>query len=86
MKKTQLLLITCCFLATSSVFAGSVQKKSAISKSITLSKEKLADKIKGGWAGQTNGCTYGGPVEFIYNGTLIQDYIAIELPDGAIKN
>jgi hypothetical protein len=85
MKKTQLLLITCCLLATSSVFAGSVQKKSAISKSITLSKEKLADKIKGGWAGQTIGCTYGGPVEFIYNGTMIQDYIPIEWPDGAIK-
>ena len=28
---------------------------------VTLSKEVLLDKIKGGWAGQAIGCTYGGP-------------------------
>lgn len=43
------------------------------------------DKIKGGWAGQTIGCTYGGPTEFKYNGTMIQDYIPLEWNDGAIK-
>ena len=36
------------------------------------------DKIKGGWAGQVIGCTYGGPTEFQYNGTMIQDYIPLE--------
>ena len=30
---------------------------------VTLSKEVLMDKIKGGWAGQTIGCAYGGPTE-----------------------
>lgn len=85
MKKIHLLLVACCFLSMSSVFAGSVQKREAVSKSVTLSKEKLGDKIKGGWAGQTIGCTYGGPVEFIYNGTIIQDYIPIGWPDGAVK-
>lgn len=35
------------------------------------------DKIKGGWAGQTIGCTYGGPTEFKYNGTMIQEYVPI---------
>ena len=30
----------------------------------TLSKTSLLDKIKGGWAGQVIGCTYGGPTEF----------------------
>jgi hypothetical protein len=44
----------------------------------TLSKADLMDKIKGGWAGQVIGCTYGGPTEFQYNGTMIQDYIPIE--------
>ena len=34
----------------------------------------LKDKIKGGWAGQTIGCTFGGPTEFKFKGTMIQDY------------
>lgn len=40
---------------------------------ITISKEVLLDKIKGGWAGQTIGCTYGGPTEFKYKGGIIHD-------------
>ncbi len=47
----------------------------------TLTKEVLMDKIKGGWAGQVIGCTYGGPTEFRYNGTMIQDYIPIVWDD-----
>jgi hypothetical protein len=43
----------------------------------TLSKADLMDKIKGGWAGQVIGCTYGGPTEFNFNGTMIQDYTPI---------
>ena len=27
---------------------------------VTMSKTTLFDKIKGGWAGQVIGCTYGG--------------------------
>ncbi|MDR0697963.1 MAG: ADP-ribosylglycohydrolase family protein [Tannerella sp.] len=50
-----------------------------------ISKEQLLDKIKGGWAGQTIGCTYGGPTEFKYCGTMIQDYVPISWPDGYIK-
>ena len=42
-----------------------------------LSKNDLKDKIKGGWAGQVIGCTYGGPTEFRFNGTMIQDYTPI---------
>lgn len=60
-------------------------ESSEMPKEITLSKEKLLDKIKGGWAGQTIGCTYGGPTEFRYQGTMIQDYVPIEWPDGYIK-
>ncbi len=41
---------------------------------VSLSKDTLRDKIMGGWAGQTIGCTYGGPTEFRYRGTMIQDY------------
>lgn len=40
---------------------------------VTLTESVLKDKIKGGWAGQTIGCTYGGPTEFKYKGALIND-------------
>ncbi len=40
----------------------------------TISRSDLQDKIKGGWAGQVIGCTYGGPTEFSHPGTMIQDY------------
>ena len=53
--------------------------------SITLSKANLQDKIKGGWAGQVIGVTFGGPTEFKYNGTMINDYQPIPWYDGYIK-
>lgn len=43
-------------------------------KTITISKDVLKDKIKGGWAGQTIGVTFGGPYEFHFMGTFIGDY------------
>jgi hypothetical protein len=44
---------------------------------ISISKDVLHDKIKGGWAGQVIGCTYGGPTEFQFNGTMIGDHVPI---------
>ena len=52
---------------------------------VTISKERLMDKIKGGWAGQTIGCTYGGPTEFHYQGQIIGDNIPIEWTDGVVR-
>lgn len=40
----------------------------------TITKAELKDKIKGGWVGQVIGCTFGGPTEFQFNGTMINDY------------
>ena len=40
---------------------------------VIMSAKVLKDKIKGGWAGQTIGCTYGGPTEFQFKGSMIQD-------------
>ena len=57
----------------------------ATADTVTLSREVLLDKIKGGWAGQTFGCTYGGPTEFKYNGTIIPDEYEIPWPDNYIK-
>lgn len=57
----------------------------SVPSEVTMTKELLMDKIKGGWAGQTIGCTYGGPTEFKYTGTMINDYVPIEWEDGCIK-
>jgi ADP-ribosylglycohydrolase len=56
-----------------------------LGKTITMSKETLQDKIKGGWAGQTIGCTFGGPTEFKFRGTFILDYQPIPWYDGYMK-
>jgi hypothetical protein len=55
-------------------------RKGSIPDQITLSKNDLLDKIKGGWAGQTLGVTYGGPTEFRYKGRMIPDSINIPWP------
>jgi hypothetical protein len=52
---------------------------------VTLSKERLLDKIKGGWAGQTIGVTFGGPVEFKFCGTFIQDYQKLDWSDSSLR-
>jgi len=44
---------------------------------IRMEKSVLRDKIMGGWAGQVIGCTYGGPTEFQWNGTMIGDHVPI---------
>lgn len=44
---------------------------------IAIGKSVLKDKIMGGWAGQVIGCTYGGPTEFKWNGTMIGDHVPI---------
>jgi hypothetical protein len=62
-------------------FFGCTQKSSVPSGNeklkTTVTKAELQDKIKGGWAGQVIGCTYGGPTEFKYNGVMIPDSVAI---------
>ena len=55
-------------------------------KTIIFSKETLKDKIKGGWAGQTIGVTFGGPYEFRFKGTFIGDYQPLKWYDGYLKN
>ncbi|HEY8917748.1 MAG TPA: ADP-ribosylglycohydrolase family protein [Chitinophaga sp.] len=55
------------------------------SSTITLSQQALKDKIMGGWAGQTIGVTFGGPYEFRFNGTFIQDYQPLRWYDGYLK-
>ena len=81
MKKT-LFLLCAVILGASCNSAPATQPLPA---QVTISKERLLDKIKGGWAGQTIGCTYGGPTEFKFNGTMIQEYTPIPWPEHYIK-
>ena len=84
MKQTVFAVITVASLflgATSCSQQPSAKDQTTVPAEFTISKEKLMDKIKGGWAGQTIGCTYGGPTEFKYNGTMIQEYVPIAWPD-----
>lgn len=53
--------------------------------SVVLSKAALQNKIKGGWAGQTIGVVYGAPVEFKYQGSLIDDQLNIPWNEHYVK-
>ncbi|MBR4756061.1 MAG: ADP-ribosylglycohydrolase family protein [Bacteroidales bacterium] len=64
--------------------ARNAAKPETAPSQVTMTKERLMDKIKGGWAGQTIGCTYGGPTEFVYS-TMINDNIPITWPDHRIQ-
>lgn len=54
-------------------------------KTVTMTKATLADKIKGGWAGQTIGCAYGGPTEFKYKACIIPDTVTIPWSKDRVK-
>ena len=53
--------------------------------SVKLSHEQLKNKIKGGWAGQTIGVVYGAPVEFKYQGSIIDEYQLIPWHEHYVK-
>ena len=81
---------TITFLMTLIVLVSCSQKKSVDSPvsgkteiKANLTKTELQDKIKGGWAGQVIGCTFGGPTEFRYKGSMINDYQPIPWDDNS---
>ena len=88
MKKNLIMIQIINLLLSISLFSCNQQTKEtkkSIPPEVTITKQQLLNKIKGGWAGQTIGCTYGGPTEFRFCGTMIQDYVSIPWPDGYIK-
>lgn len=68
------------------ILGGNQYLQAQTAKFVKLSKQTLEDKIKGGWAGQTIGVTFGGPYEFRYNGTFIGDYQPLKWQDGYLKH
>ena len=77
MKKILVFFIAIFLFSCTSKQTDKTADKTLLAEKVTLSKTELQDKIKGGWAGQVIGCTYGGPTEFRYNGIMIHDSISI---------
>lgn len=51
---------------------------------VALDRAVLLDKVRGGWAGQVIGCTFGGPTEFQFNSTFIPGHQPLAWDGGAI--
>ncbi len=83
--KNLFLFLSAWFVAIAALAQPTKNSIPAKAQTLTLSKAALQDKIKGGWAGQTIGVTFGGPTEFRFQGSMIQDYQKIPWYDGYIK-
>src|SRR3984957_702440 len=81
MNKTILPLFYC-FSVTNGIAYTQIQ---TLPKTLKITKEQLKDKIMGGWAGQTIGVTFGGPYEFRFEGSFIQNYEPLLWYDGYLK-
>lgn len=81
MKIKNLFLIAAGVLMLTTTFDAAAKK---LPKEVKMTKEVLMDKIKGGWAGKTIGCSYGGPTEFKYSG-FMNDEIEIPWHEHTIK-
>lgn len=66
------------------VFLVGCQPVVRYGSTVTIPEDVLMDKIRGGWFGQTIGCTYGGPTEFKYKGSIINEEIPIPWYDDYI--
>ena len=51
-----------------------------------MTRTEFSDKMKGAWAGQAIGVTYGYPVEFRYNSRLVPDSIDLGWKPGVMKD
>ena len=82
MKNMTLIL---CFLAFSAAASSQNKGISRSGNTITISSDVLKDKIKGAWAAQTIGVTFGVPSEFRYNSTMIRDYHKLAWNDSSME-
>jgi hypothetical protein len=89
MKRSYRIQATVVVLALSGLMACSEKSPSesrtnSENATISLSKDVLKDKIKGAWAAQTIGVTFGAPIEFKYNSTMVQDNQKIHWSDSSL--
>ncbi|MGH9847503.1 MAG: ADP-ribosylglycohydrolase family protein [Blastocatellia bacterium] len=64
------IIIAGLLIALAGAAAGSMQKRTH-----RITRQVLEDKIRGGWAGQMIGVSYGLPTEFKFNGRIIEGEI-----------
>jgi hypothetical protein len=84
--KTLVIVFTILFGLSFSCGSGSMPAgNDKIPESITLTKEELLNKVKGGWAGQVIGVTYGGPTEFRYLAKMVPDSVALKWSNESVK-
>jgi hypothetical protein len=78
---SRLFSLLCLSLFIAMVLSSCNRSKDNELEFYVLTKAELRDKIKGAWAAQTIGVTYGGPTEFRYNKRTIPDSILIAWSD-----
>jgi ADP-ribosylglycohydrolase len=87
--KNNILILLIAFFALTSC-KEKLREKTQFSKlnkaELSLSKSELQDRIKGAWAAQVIGVTFGLPAEFNYNSTHISDYQPLEWTADQMKN
>ena len=84
-KMIQLVLMLAAMLASGCDSADTTSREIFSQGSVTMSKATLQGKIKGGWAGQTIGVVYGAPVEFKYQGSIVDEYQNIPWDEHYVK-
>ena len=84
-KMIQLVLMLAAMLASGCDSAYTTSRDIFSQGSVTMSKATLQGKIKGGWAGQTIGVVYGAPVEFKYQGSIVDEYQNIPWDEHYVK-
>lgn len=81
MKNLIIPVLSSCFLLLASTAcserASTTGKQVVLPSEISISKDKLMDKIKGGWAGQTMVVHTEGRRSFVCNGSGDQDYVLL---------
>ena len=85
MSKKNLFMTAILSIIISSCTTTTTDKTKDLPKEVTFSKDQLLDKIKGGWAGQTIGVTFGSYTEFRFLGSYIQDYQTIPWHEGYVS-
>jgi len=73
--RTRIVLAASLILIASIVLQAARAKHGGVVKARSLSRQALEDKIRGGWAGQMIGVSFGAPTEFKSNGKIIEGEI-----------
>lgn len=79
-------LLSTLFAGLAVLMTSCGSQSESIPAEVTMSKDTLMDKIKGGWAGQVIGVSYGAMTEFKFPGAIIPDNMPIDYSPGCIKN